>query len=160
MKRVAFAVLGTIGGLVGLLSFKTHVEQPIAAQLPSAGSATPAPTGSAPTGSAPTGSAGSAPTGSAADGSATSRTLTGSAQSTRYGTVQVRVTMTGSRIDDVAFVQLTARDSRSRQINAAAAPVLLRETLAAQSADIDAVSGATYTSDGYERSLQSALDQA
>jgi uncharacterized protein with FMN-binding domain len=60
----------------------------------------------------------------------------------------------------VGFVQLTAFDGRSQQINSQAAPYLLQETLSAQSAHIDAISGATYTSAGYVQSLQSALDQA
>ena len=64
------------------------------------------------------------------------------------------------KITDVAFVQLTAFDGRSQRINSDAAPILLQETLSAQSATIDSVSGATYTSDGYVESLQSALDQA
>ncbi len=68
--------------------------------------------------------------------------------------------MAGSKITNVSFVQLTAFDGRSQQINSDAAPILLQETLSAQSAKIDTVSGATYTSDGYEQSLQSALDQA
>lgn len=79
---------------------------------------------------------------------------------TQYGIVQVKVTVTGKRIANVSFLQLTAYDGRSQQINNDAAPVLLQETLSAQNAHIDAVSGASYTSDGYTQSLQSALDQA
>ncbi len=60
----------------------------------------------------------------------------------------------------MSFLQLTAFDGRSQQINSAAAPILLQETLSAQSAQIDTVSGASYTSAGYVQSLQSALDQA
>jgi len=60
----------------------------------------------------------------------------------------------------VTFAQLTAYDGRSQQINSEAAPILLQETLKAQSAQIDTVSGASYTSAGYVQSLQSALDQA
>ncbi|HZY75718.1 MAG TPA: FMN-binding protein [Jatrophihabitantaceae bacterium] len=89
-----------------------------------------------------------------------SHTYTGQAVRTRYGTVQVQVTMTGSTITNVSFLQLSATDSRSQQINANAGPILLEQTLAAQSAQIDGVSGATYTTQGYEQSLQSALDQA
>jgi uncharacterized protein with FMN-binding domain len=87
------------------------------------------------------------------------RTATGSAVDTRYGVVQVKGTVRGSKIIDVAFVQLTGRDGRSNQINSEAAPILLNETISAQSARIDTVSGATYTSEGYVQSLQSALDQ-
>ena len=72
----------------------------------------------------------------------------------------MKVAVSGTKITNVSFVQLTAFDGRSQRINADAAPILLQETLSAQSAQIDSVSGATYTSDGYEQSLQSALDQA
>ena len=82
------------------------------------------------------------------------------AEQTRYGIVQVKITVSGKRITNVGFAQLTAFDGRSQQINSQAAPILLQETLSAQSAHIDSVSGATYTSDGYVQSLQSALDKA
>jgi uncharacterized protein with FMN-binding domain len=85
---------------------------------------------------------------------------TGSPIETRYGVVQVAVTATGHHIDNVSFVRLDAFDFHSQEINSQAAPILLQETLSAQSAHIDTVSGATYTSDGYIQSLQSALDQA
>ena len=79
---------------------------------------------------------------------------------TRYGTVQVKVTIRSHTITDVSFVQLTSDDPRSEEINSQAGPMLLQQTLSAQSAQIDGVSGATYTTEGYEQSLQSALDQA
>lgn len=85
---------------------------------------------------------------------------TGTAVTTRYGNVQVQVTVSGGKITAVTALQLTDDDGRSVQISAQAAPVLQQEALSAQSADIDTVSGATYTSDGYIQSLQSALDQA
>ena len=68
--------------------------------------------------------------------------------------------LSGNKIKNVSFLQLTAYDPRSEAINSAAAPILLQQTLAAQSSQIDGVSGATYTSEGYVQSLQSALDQA
>jgi uncharacterized protein with FMN-binding domain len=88
------------------------------------------------------------------------RSMLGATVATPYGNVQVKVIMIGSRIADVRAVHLTDENDRSRQISAAAAPVLRRETLARQSAQIDAVSGATYTSAGYQQSLQAALDRA
>lgn len=91
----------------------------------------------------------------AADG-----TYTGSVESTRYGDVQVQVTISGGAITDVTALQLTDHDGRSVQISNRAAPVLRQEVLAAQSAQVRMVSGATYTSDAYLSSLQSALDQA
>ncbi|MFE9645030.1 FMN-binding protein [Streptomyces sp. NPDC006365] len=90
----------------------------------------------------------------------TTRTVTGATAETKYGPVQVRVTLTGSRITGATAVQSPDETARSRDINSTAVPKLNQETLQAQSADIDTVSGATYTSAGYRQSLQSALDRA
>jgi len=84
----------------------------------------------------------------------------GTVARTPYGLVQVRVDLVGTRIQDVIAVRLTDSTGTSVRISASAAPILRREAVAAQSAQIDAVSGATYTSDGYRQSLQSALDAA
>ena len=89
-----------------------------------------------------------------------STTVTGDAASTRWGPVQVQLTVTDGRITDVEVVEYPSDNGKDQQINARALPVLVQETLDAQSADIDMVSGATVTSDGYVESLQSALDQA
>ncbi|HEX2904818.1 MAG TPA: FMN-binding protein [Jatrophihabitans sp.] len=171
MRRVILAVAGTIAGLVALLSFKTH--SPVATgALPSAGlpvagtrSSTPpssTPASSAAAGPAPARSSSAAPKppASAANSpAATTKDYTGQAVQTQYGVVQVKVTMKGSTITNVSFVQLTAYDQRSQYINSQAGPMLLQQTLSAQSAQIDGVSGATYTTEGYLQSLQSALDQ-
>ncbi|MFH8531198.1 FMN-binding protein [Streptomyces tendae] len=85
--------------------------------------------------------------------------LTGDAAQTQYGPVQVRVTVSGGRITDVEALQ-APKGGRSDQITADAVPKLNRAAVAAGTADIDAVSGATYTSAGYTQSLQSALDRA
>jgi uncharacterized protein with FMN-binding domain len=156
MKRIVFSVAGTVLGLVALLSFKSH-SHPLqaAGPLPSAG--LPPSSSSAPTGSPTSGTTTSAPP---RPGSGTTRTIAGQAVETRYGVVQVQVVVSGSTIRNVSLLQLTAYDDRSQQINQAAAPILLQETLAAQNSHIDTVSGATYTSAGYIESLQSALDQA
>lgn len=152
MKRVVFTLVATVVGVIALLSFKSHSTPQASAGsgLPSAalspGAITPTPPASTGSTSAPPEPGGA-------------RTATGQAVQTRYGVVQVKVTVDANRIIDVAFVQLTAADSQSAQINSFAAPTLLRETLAAQSAQIDVVSGATYTSGGYIESLQNALDQ-
>ena len=79
---------------------------------------------------------------------------------TPYGPVQIKITYVAGRVTGVVAVQLPSGRSRDAQINNYAVPILERETLAAQSANINAVSGATYTSDGYVQSLQSALDAA
>ena len=88
------------------------------------------------------------------------RQVTGPMVSTRYGPVQVRIDLSGSQITDVVAVQLTNSNRTSVQISASAAPILRQEALQAQSAQIDMVSGATYTSEGYQQSLQGALDAA
>ncbi|GAA2677463.1 FMN-binding protein [Streptomyces anthocyanicus] len=85
--------------------------------------------------------------------------LTGDAAQTQYGPVQVRVTVSGGRITDVEALQ-APKGGRSDQVTADAVPRLNRAAVAAGTADIDAVSGATYTSAGYTQSLQSALDRA
>ncbi|WP_406169261.1 FMN-binding protein [Streptomyces sp. NBC_00996] len=72
----------------------------------------------------------------------------------------MRITLTGSKITNATAVQYPDETARSKDINSTAVPKLNQETLAAQSAAIDTVSGATYTSAGYKQSLQSALDQA
>ncbi len=79
---------------------------------------------------------------------------------TRYGAVQVEITVSSGKVTDVVALQLPDSDRRSASISSRAEPVLRSEALAAQSASIDGVSGATYTSDGYEQSLQAALDAA
>jgi uncharacterized protein with FMN-binding domain len=88
------------------------------------------------------------------------RTVTGALVQTPYGNVQVRVSLQGKKITKVTAVHLTDSSSTSVEISAGAAPILRQEAMRAQSAHIDMVSGATYTSEGYKTSLQSALDAA
>jgi uncharacterized protein with FMN-binding domain len=87
-------------------------------------------------------------------------TVTGAVAQTRWGPVQVRLTLADGKITAVDVVQYPDGNGRDREINADALPVLVQETISAQSADVDMVSGATVTSTGYLQSLQSALDQA
>jgi len=87
-------------------------------------------------------------------------TYTGSSVSTRFGNVQVSVTIASGSISEVTALQLTDADGRSVQISNRAAPILRSEVLASQSAQVSNVSGATYTTRAYLGSLQSALDQA
>jgi uncharacterized protein with FMN-binding domain len=88
------------------------------------------------------------------------RVVDGGIASTPYGDVQVRLVVVGGKITDVQALRLTDSNGRSREISASAEPTLRQEALAAQSAQIDTVSGATYTSEGYRQSLQAAIDQA
>lgn len=87
-------------------------------------------------------------------------TYTGSSVDTRFGSVQVSVTLSGGAITDVTALHLTDADGKSVQISNRAAPILHDEVLASQSAAVSNVGGATYTTRGYLSSLQSALDQA
>ena len=93
-------------------------------------------------------------------GSGTASTVTGAVASTRWGPVQVPITVADGKITAVDVPQYPTGNGKDRQINASALPILTKETLSAQSANIDMVSGATVTSEGYVQSLQSALDQA
>ena len=159
MKRVLLSVTGTVLGLVALLSFKSQGQPLVSGALPSAG--LPASAGSsAPAGTGQSSAAPPNPTGSTSPASTISKSYLGQAVQTQYGVVQVKLTVSGTKITNVSFTQLTAYDGRSQEINSQAAPILLQETLTAQSAQIDTVSGASYTTDGYVQSLQSALDQA
>ncbi|WP_086561824.1 FMN-binding protein [Streptomyces africanus] len=95
----------------------------------------------------------------AAQGSGSAQTLTGDVAQTQYGPVQVRITVAGGKITKAEVVQ-APKGGRSDQVTSASVPRLNQAAVAAGSADIDAVSGATYTSAGYKKSLQSALDKA
>lgn len=94
-----------------------------------------------------------------ADASPASATYLGDAYDTPYGPMQVQATVLDGVITDITWVQLPS-DGHSQRINDSAAPTLVTEALEAQSADVASVSGATYTSDGFKSSLQSALTQA
>ncbi|MFJ5839467.1 FMN-binding protein [Streptomyces shenzhenensis] len=141
LRRVVLASAATVCGTVLLLALKPHANPQVAAGAP-----VPAPSGAASaSATAPTAGGG---------------TVTGDSVQTRWGPVQVRVTVRGGRLTDVTAVVYPQDNPRDRQISGYALPRLRQEALAAQSAQIDTVSGATYTSDGYRQSLQSALDSA
>jgi len=107
--------------------------------------------------STPTTSSGSDPTTSP---SSKITTYTGSVAQTRWGPVQIKITVQKGKITKVAVLQQPNGNPRDAEINNYALPILINETVSAQSADIDMVSGATVTSDGYVRSLQAAIDEA
>ena len=175
MRRLLLALAGTAAGLAAVLSFKTQgsaatsgMAAPVtgtqgsASAAASTGSTTPKSSGG--TAAAQQGAAAAQQSGTAAQQGGTAaagaKVLTGAVDNTSYGPMQVQVTMAGSKITGVKVLQQTNTGSLSQQIDANAIPQLTKETLAAQSARIDAVSGASYTSAGYIKSLQSALDQA
>lgn len=133
-KRALITVAGTVLGVVLLFSFKTPDQPPPRAVLvvdPSA--ATPG---------------------------ANARTVTGDDVSNPYGDVQIRLTYSGNKITAVTALRLPYDRQRSAAISKFAEPYLRQEALKAQSARIDLVSGATYTSESYIQSLQSAIDKA
>jgi len=151
VRKIVVALMGTVSGLIMLFSYHTSLSGPgTLAVPPSIGASTT-------TSSSGSTSAGGSST-SSAGGSAT--TVTGDTAQTRWGPVQVQVTVAGGKITDVTAVQYPNGNGRDQEINSYALPVLAKEALAAQSANIDHVSGATVTSDGYVQSLQSAIDQA
>lgn len=140
LRRIVLASAATVSGMVLLLSLKPHAAP--ATHL--VGS--PAPTSSS---SASSGGGGS---------NTGKKSVTGDSVQTRWGPVQVRITVEDGRLTEVTAVAVPQDNPRDQEISAYAVPRLRSEALAAQSADIDTVSGATYTSEGYRQSLQSALD--
>ena len=156
MRRVILAVTGTIAGLVALLSFKAHVPTvPVAAT---------------------SGTGGGSSTSSSSSSSSSSRTIPGEFQSvagtltagettitgkvanTVYGPVQIELVVKSHKIVKVAVLEQPTNTIHDIQIGEFAFPKLISETLTAQNAKVDAVSGASYTSAGYIASLQSAVD--
>jgi uncharacterized protein with FMN-binding domain len=155
MRRVILAVTGTIAGLVALLSFKSHdPTMPVAATTGTGG-------GSNTSSSSSSSSSGTIPgefrsvAGTLTTGETT---ITGKVASTVYGPVQIQLVVKNSKIVKVAVLEQPTNTIHDIQIGEFAFPRLISETLAAQSAKIDAVSGASYTSAGYISSLQSAVD--
>lgn len=110
-------------------------------------------------GGASGGTAGTAGTAATA-GTGGATTYTGDTVQTQWGPVQVAITVSSGKITAATTVQVPNGNPRDDEINSYAVPVLNSEVVATQNANIDMVSGATVTSDGYIQSLQSALDQA
>jgi uncharacterized protein with FMN-binding domain len=150
MKRVLTWALSTVAIVVLLFGYKTSTSGPASATADTVVAAPVDPSTTA----APT-------TGTATDtGTTAATTYTGSVAQTRWGPVQVRITVTDGKITDVTVPQYPNGNGKDQQINSYALPVLTQDTLTNQNADIDMICGATVTSDGYVESLQSALDQA
>jgi uncharacterized protein with FMN-binding domain len=147
MRRVAVTIVLTAVGLVLLLQFKTH-----AGQAHTGRPATLAPTVPRSTSASP--ARRNHPTRSPA----TVKSAVGRVVQTHYGPVQVKITERAGHLTNIDTLQLPVDDPRSVAIANQAVPILRSEALRAGSAHIDVVSGATYTSDGYAQSLQSALD--
>jgi uncharacterized protein with FMN-binding domain len=177
MRRNLVVFLGTLSGLVLLFSYHTSLD--------SSGSATTATRpltpggltggsggGSSSSGSSSRGSAsGGSSTGSSSSSGSSSgsssqrttngnKTYTGEVAQTEWGPVQVQITVENGKITTAQPTQVPNGNFRDQEINSYAVPILNQEVVQAQGAQIDAVSGATVTSDGYLQSLQSALDKA
>ncbi|WP_431843608.1 FMN-binding protein [Calidifontibacter indicus] len=177
MKRITYWVMATVTVLVLLFSYRTSLHSDFAAassqrtvqssSVATGVSATGSGGGSGSgdgtdtsTGSS-TGSSGSAGSSSASgSNSSASGTFTGDSVDTRWGPVQVQITVSGGKITAVQAVVYPTDNPRDVEINNQALPILADEAVKAQSSQIDTVSGATVTSDGYISSLQSAIDKA
>ena len=135
MRRISLWFLSTVAVVTLLFGYHTSTSGAATAAGPTVVSAAPAPAGT----------------------TATGNIVTGSVAQTRWGPVQVRLTLASGKITAVDVVQYPNGNGRDQEINADALPVLVQETISAQSANIDMVSGATVTSDGYVQSLQAAI---
>ncbi|MFG2939259.1 FMN-binding protein [Streptomyces sp. NPDC048282] len=142
LRRVVLATAGTVSAVVLLLSLKPSSD----------------PTSASAAGAAPSAAAAGQESPQGGTGAAGATTVTGDATQTQYGVVQVRLTVANGKITRAEAVQ-APKGGTSDQKTALSVPQLNKETVAAQSANIDSVSGATYTSTGYKQSLQSALDK-
>ena len=173
MPKVITALIATAAGLAALLSFRSHsgtgtlaagsalagaAGTQTAQPGTSAGNPAPAPSASS-AGTAPK-STTTTPPAAAPASKAKNGTYTGTAADTQFGPVQVRATVSGGKLTDVTVLQVPDNGRYEAQIVSIALPILRSEALSKQSANIDIVSGATFTSQGYSQSLQSALDQA
>lgn len=150
MRRITLLVMSTLAALVLLFSYRTSTggSLPGTEAAAAAPGVVPNPVTAEPSGS---------PTRSS---TARSTTVNGTVAQTRWGPVQVQVTIIDKKITEVRALQHPTGNSRDERINADALPQLRQQVLQAQNAHIDGVSGATVTSDGYRQSLQAALDAA
>jgi hypothetical protein len=151
VKRYPFVLGATLAGLAGVFTFHTKVGSSPLTLAPSPAAKTPArptPTTAGPGAVATTGPP-----------AATATAATGKLVQYGYGELSVQVSASGSDITDVRVVILRTADSYSTQLAQQAAPLLRREVLSAQSAHIQGLTGATYTSEAYAASVQSALDK-
>jgi uncharacterized protein with FMN-binding domain len=185
MKRIATWIFATIGGLVLVFSYRTSTQevapisvpdgapvtpaaapQPGAAAPPPAAANTPAPPARTPATSAPAipAPATSAPPQPAATdagrGLFADGTYTGASIDTRFGPVQVQITVSGGQVVSASAIDYPTHSRTDRRLNEYAIPILQDATLGTVDGNIDMVSGAPYTSRGYINSLQDALDQA
>jgi len=163
MKRAVITIAATVAGTAGVLAYnptaQTAINAATGTTTSSGGQSTAPQSGTGSSGSTGSGSTGSGSTGSGSTGSAAAGdAVTGQAVGIPWGTVQVQVTFSGTKITDVQAVQMPNSDGHSMMIAQVAQQTLSQEVLQAQSANVDMVSGATFTSQAYLQSVQSALD--
>ena len=162
MRKIVVALAGTVSGLIMLFSYHTSLGAGSTVAVTPIGTGSSTTTGSsgATTGGGASSSSSPSDSSASGSGSSSSGTVAGETAQTRWGPVQVQITVAAGKITAVDAVQYPNGNGRDQEINAHALPLLAQEALAAQSAQIDLVSGATVTSDGYVQSLQSAIDRA
>jgi uncharacterized protein with FMN-binding domain len=159
MMKVVMALVSTAVGLVLLLSFKAQSAGAPRSALADASPGVPSPSSTVTGPSSPSRPHAKKRPKASARPAGRSGTFTGNPIGTPYGTMQVAAVISNGRLTDIKLLQETD-GGHSHQIDDAAIPVLKSAALAKHSAKIDIVSGATYTSQGYAQSLQSALDKA
>lgn len=159
MRRSIPLLTATAGTLALLAGFHTNNGSSVV-HAGATGTAANGTTGTTEATPPTTSAAGGPPTSSSPTTAGTTRTVDGPVVSNPYGDVQVRVTLRGKQIVDVKALTLPSDRSRSVEISQYAGPRLRTEVLQAQSAQIDLISGASYTSDSYAQSVQGALDRA
>ena len=164
MRRIVIVFSSTITALVLLMAWPTSTNRggtSLASLANGAASGTGAAAAAAtPAAAAPPAAGTSSGTTTTTTTKGKNGTFTGQSADTPYGPVQVKITVTGGKFSDVNATVLPHGSSYDEQVDQYAVPVLAKEAVSAQSAKIQMVSGATYTSTGYLQSLQSALDQA
>jgi uncharacterized protein with FMN-binding domain len=153
------SILAVLGATFGLKFYSTG-SQPIATTSQSAAGTGSTSTNSSGAAPAPSGTSAPAPAPSSSAAASTAvQTVTGNAVQTRFGNVQVKVTFSGKTITKIDVLQVPQESGRDQEIANYSVPILQQEVLQSQSARVDSVSGATYTSDGYLQSVQSAIDK-
>ena len=160
MRRTPYVLAATAAGLAGVLAFHTHAPTGAlssgvlrSTKTPAGGSKSAPPTTAAPASAPPGSGAASAPSPSA------TRVAVGKSEQYGYGVLSVKVTVQGQRITDVSLANLQTAESYSQQIAVQVIPMLRQEVLAAQSVQVNGISGATYTAEAYVSSIQSALNK-
>ena len=148
VRRIVLWFMSTLTTVVLLFGYSTSTSGPDGTAAGTASSGFSA------------GAASSASSTTAGAGTDPAKSVDGPVISTRWGPVQVRITTDGSSLTGVEVLQYPTGNGKDQEINDRALPVLVSETMDAGSADIDMVSGATVTSEGYVQSLQAALDEA